>query len=428
MKASQHLSSHGISMNQARSFLINNITDTSTILSVCQEYGVTNEMLAEIYGGISRGTVVSYFAKNGLNSLLLDDAETEDDSLTDDDLLTDNDDSDTSIDSAELTVNTVTTADISSLGESDLYAVTLEAGVTYTITMTSDDLDSSYLVLRNASNQRVASDYQASAETEATVTYTPTESGTYYVDLSDLRDTSTGQYTILVASEEISNDDYSGSLSTNGVVAVDGSTTGEIEELGDSDWFAVEMTANSTYTLTLSTSDLEVPYLVVRDSDGNEVEDAFSITDGTVTIEFTADTDGTYYLDVSDLASDSLGTYSVSVDSVYIAPTDDYSSDITTTGTVAVDGIAEGSLETAGDSDWFAVTLVAGSTYDISMSSSDFDDELITLYDASGVALDSSLTTLTYYSDTTATYYISASQDTNTDTGTYLIGVQEAAA
>lgn len=47
---------------------------------------------------------------------------------------------------------------------------------------------------------------------------------------------------------------------------------------------------------------------------------------------------------------------------------DDYSDDTDTTGTVAVGGEASGEINYRNDGDWFAVTLEAGKTYEITRS------------------------------------------------------------
>jgi len=328
--------------------------------------------------------------------------------------------------SETLTLNSETTADISRSSEDDVYAITLVAGVTYTITMTSDDLSVPYVILRNASGQSVASDYQSSSETEVSISYTPTETGVYYITSSDLFDQSTGEYTLLVAGDDVNSDDYEASIETTGSVEIDSSITGQLETIGDSDWFAVEMTTDSVYRLELSTQGIELPQLIIRDADGNEIESTYSTSGKKLVIEYTATTDSTIYLDVSDLAGDSIGTYTLSVNSIFNAAVDDYSSNKNTTGSVSVDSTVTGNLETVGDSDWFSIELTEGSVYDFSMTSSDFDSEMLSLYDANGRLVDTSLSSsLTYAADSTATYYVAASQSTEADTGAYIIGVQE---
>ena len=73
MTAFTHLAALGVSMEQARSFLLQNITHPQNIIDVCDRYGVTNEMIAEIYGGVTGELVRGYFAAQGIDSSLLDD-------------------------------------------------------------------------------------------------------------------------------------------------------------------------------------------------------------------------------------------------------------------------------------------------------------------------------------------------------------------
>ena len=59
--------------------------------------------------------------------------------------------------------------------------------------------------------------------------------------------------------------------------------------------------------------------------------------------------------------------YAVSEASTTVEVADDYSADTSTEGTIALDedgaGSATGSIETAGDIDWFAVELTDGQEY-----------------------------------------------------------------
>ena len=437
MKASQHLSSYNISMNDARSFVTSNVNNLSYLISVCSQFGVTNEMLAEIYGDIPRGLVVRYFAKYGINSLYLDDVDYD----------TEDEESDYGLDAEALTLNVETADDIEERSDSNLYSIELEAGVTYTITLASDELSTAYLVLRDANGDKLESDVQSSGEDEATLTFTADESGTYFIDVSDLRDISTGEFTLIVEGEESSyDDDYAGSTATEGSLEAGDTIIAEIEEYSDSDWFAVEVTAGDTYTFTLSTDDLETPYLVLRDADGEAVDEAFNITGEDIVLTYTATEDETFYIDASDLASDSAGSYLISLESdaepvvdeeteeetTEDSTEDDYSSDILTTGLIDVDSTATGTIETEGDTDWFAISLVADTTYEVTMTSDELSLETVTVFDSEGLeeasatrTLTESGASLTFTASETGTYYIEASQDLDSETGAYLIGVQE---
>ncbi|MGB9367249.1 MAG: FG-GAP-like repeat-containing protein, partial [Xanthobacteraceae bacterium] len=78
-------------------------------------------------------------------------------------------------------------------------------------------------------------------------------------------------------------------------------------------------------------------------------------------LTYTASAGATYYL-ASDPSGNELGTYRISATSLG-GITDDYAGSTATTGVVGVGGSTTGSIETTGDADWFAVTLVAGKTY-----------------------------------------------------------------
>lgn len=61
---------------------------------------------------------------------------------------------------------------------------------------------------------------------------------------------------------------------------------------------------------------------------------------------------------------------------------------ITSTATVAVGGYVSGSIDTAGDSDWYQVTVVAGQTYTFStMFTTGLSDSILTLRDATGALI-----------------------------------------
>ena len=113
---------------------------------------------------------------------------------------------------------------------------------------------------------------------------------------------------------------------------------------------------------------------------------------------------------------------------------DDYAATTATTGRVTVGGTATtGNIESAGDRDWFAVDVTAGSTYTFSLSASgagvgtlldaglalySATGTLITSDDNSGVSLDS---LIIYTATTTGRLYLSASSSTffTSGTGTY---------
>jgi serralysin len=61
--------------------------------------------------------------------------------------------------------------------------------------------------------------------------------------------------------------------------------------------------------------------------------------------------------------------------------------DTTSTASVPVGGSVQGSIDTAGDSDWYRITLVAGQTYTFSTILGGLSDSILTLRNASGTVL-----------------------------------------
>jgi hypothetical protein len=72
--AAAHLAQYGVSVVQARSFIVANLQSPQTIYSVAREFGVTNQMLAEIYGGVTAADVRGFFSSLGFDAAALDPA------------------------------------------------------------------------------------------------------------------------------------------------------------------------------------------------------------------------------------------------------------------------------------------------------------------------------------------------------------------
>lgn len=72
MTAADHLNTFSITIEEARTFIVTHINNPSFILQTSLAYGVTNQMLAEIYGGVSKQDVIDFFRNSGLSSLELD--------------------------------------------------------------------------------------------------------------------------------------------------------------------------------------------------------------------------------------------------------------------------------------------------------------------------------------------------------------------
>lgn len=68
--AQEHLEQHGATVEAAKSFIMDNLNNLLTVYKVCDQYGVTNDMIAEILGmdGVDGTVVANYFASHGIDS------------------------------------------------------------------------------------------------------------------------------------------------------------------------------------------------------------------------------------------------------------------------------------------------------------------------------------------------------------------------
>jgi hypothetical protein len=223
-------------------------------------------------------------------------------------------------------------------------------------------------------------------------------------------------------------DDYAGNTATTGTVGIGGSTSGNIETIGDRDWFRITLTAGQSYRFDLrgntsGSGTLYDPFLELRDSAGALITSA---NDGgpysrESRMTYTPASGGTYYLSASDFSTGT-GTYLVSM------TLDDYAGDITTTGTVRIGDSTSGNIEVPYDRDWFRITLTAGHTYKFELQQYTLGYPVLELRSSAGSYITSNYVgspfvpppQLTYTPTVSGTYYLSASTAPfSTSTGTY---------
>ena len=331
-----------------------------------------------------------------------------------------------------LTVGSSVTGNLETYGDSDWFAITLEAGATYQFDQIGPY--DAFLYLRDSSGNVITYDDQSGpgAINDAQIIYTATESGTYYLDATAYADSHTGSYT--VAASLISgggvDDDYASDTSTTGRLEVGSTVTGNLEEYGDSDWFAITLEAGATYQF-----DQIGPYdafLYLRDSSGNVITYDDQSGPGAINdaqIIYTATESGTYYLDATAYADSHTGSYTVAASLISDGGVDDdYAGDTSTTGSLTVGSSVNGNLETYGDSDWFAITLEAGATYqfdqigpyDAFLYLRDSSGNVITYDDQSGPGAINDAQII-YTAAESGTYYLDATAYADSFTGSYTV-------
>ena len=137
---------------------------------------------------------------------------------------------------------------------------------------------------------------------------------------------------------------------------------------------------------------------------------------------------------LSAAASDTTGAQDTFTDTVSQNPgSDTVPANTGTTFNIAVGGTQNGYVNTAGDQDWYRVTLTAGQAYEISLTGTSGLDTYLRLLDANGRQIaynDDSGGTLsagfTFIAETTGTYYISA-QAYGSNTGAYSLHIDNSA-
>ena len=280
------------------------------------------------------------------------------------------------------------------------------------------------------------------------ITFTAPADGAYFVAVDAYED-NTGTYKVSVkdVTDTAITDDFAATKETDGAVAVDGSVRGEIGTSGDHDWFAVDLTAGTTYQIDLkglSTGDgtLWVTYLagVYTSASTNRIAGTEAGGGGLNTrLEFTPTETRTHYVSAAGYGSDT-GTYRLSVSVKEDVPiVDDHSATRQTTGEVDVDGSVTGEIETANDRDWFKVELDAGQTYRIDLKGSRTgagtlsDPYLYGVYDANGNYIPfttnddggaGSDSRVEFTPTATGAYYVEA-RDHGSDTGAYTLSVTD---
>jgi hypothetical protein len=232
-------------------------------------------------------------------------------------------------------------------------------------------------------------------------------------------------------------------------VAVNGAALlGEIETVGDQDWYRVAMTANVPYTIRMvglgtSSYSLADPLIEGIYSSSGYVS-GFN-NDGLISgpygrdamTTFTPTTTANYWVATAgDMRT--IGTFQIFVTSgAPVASVDTVLASTLTASTVAVGGAAvSGLIDNVTDVDWYKAALIAGTSYTFRVrgspsGSGTLADPVITgLYDSAGAYIantyvddfgtrDAALTLTAPY---TGNYYIGA-DGWNTYTGTFLVDV-----
>lgn len=330
-------------------------------------------------------------------------------------------------------------------GDRDWHRASFQAGESYRITLEgvgADALSDPYLRVFDSTSTQVAfnDDFDG---LNSELVFTASVSDDFYLSAGAFADAGAGDYSLTV--EPLGRiDDYAGDSSTAGRVAPDGgSATGELEQSGDGDWFAVDVVSGGVYQFDLRGAESGVgtladPVLAIRDRFGTEI--GFD-DDGGAGLEsratFYADATETIYLDVSAYADAGIGTYEIGSTQIS-GGSDDHPDGIGGNTLVPVGGARGGDIEESGDRDVFRLELTGGRTYEIDATggagASGLADPTLALWDDGGAIVgydddggDGLDSRLTVDAPSTGVYY-AAVEAFSTGTGDYELSIDDVGA
>nr|CRH07121.1 protein of unknown function [Candidatus Magnetococcus massalia] len=315
-------------------------------------------------------------------------------------------------------VGSSVTGTVSSSNDHDWFAVSLEAGKTYRVDLEGSDTSKGTLSnptlygIFDSAGSYLSKSYDGNSGTglNAQESFTPTSDGTYYLSAGSY---GTGSYTLSVdlasnlsvsiSDNSESTTDFAASTSTSGGITVGSSVTGTVGSANDADWFAVTLTAGTTYQIDLEGADsskgtLSNPTLFgIFDSSGNYISKSYDGNSGSglnAQESFTPTSDGTYYLSAGSYGTGSytlsIAEQSATVWSDVSETTSDLPATSSTSGMLTLDSSVTGTVDAANDVDWFAVNLSAGVAYQVDLQGADSskgtlsNPTLFGIFDSSG--------------------------------------------
>jgi hypothetical protein len=310
-----------------------------------------------------------------------------------------------------VTVGGTVSGTIAMVQQRDWYGVALTAGTQYVFSVSGGTLGSNASVaVYDANGNAVVSQISGGTANGAERAFTPTTSGTYYAEAGGILGT-TGTFTVGVTTAA---DPYISTINTAGTLTAGGAVSSSITVPGESNWFKVSLAANTEYVFKVAGSSLSAPAVTLYNAAGVQISQVQSSGSNPAQLTFEAPSAGTYFVGASGFLAN-LGSYTISESTA----TPDVLGNINTLSVLAVGGKTSGSLTTAGQNDWFKVTLTAGKEYVFDINGA-LSGGQVTLYNSSGTELVTGGNETSFAPTTTGTYFVAASSASEA-TGSYTL-------
>lgn len=212
---------------------------------------------------------------------------------------------------------------------------------------------------------------------------------------------------------------------TSSSINTNSSVNGAVEYPYGTDWYRISFNTGTTYRIDLEGSPtnegtLSDTYIRgIYNSRGQLIQSSRNDDGGlgyNSQLDFTPESSGIYYISAGAYSTHT-GTYQLSVSSTE----DDATSNTSTLSSLSTNSSVDGKIESAHDTDWYRVTLTAGTSYQIDLEGSDTkegtlkDTYLRGIYDSQGKLIQGTT------NDDGGTGYNSKLDFTPTSSGTYFI-------
>ena len=296
-------------------------------------------------------------------------------------------------------------------GDQDWFSFNASAGTAYRLAIPSSDIDAELALYgTNGFTELEREDF------DPVIFWVAPSSGTYYLSVEPRFTTDAGDYELSVTAHvDVHGDNFADAT----LLSVPANVSSAIETVADQDWFRFNTVAGETYRFTIPESD-EFTELTLYDTDGSTQLEQDSFTDATIV--WVAPSSSTYYLSVEDVFSD-IGGYELSATLL----TDDHGDDAVSATLLSSFPVSiSGSIEVAGDQDWFRFTATAGTKFEFSVPVHDEPTDLI-LYDTDGTTQlerdRSTDPTIVWTAPTNGTYYLAVGNSFTTRFSNYELSV-----
>lgn len=188
--------------------------------------------------------------------------------------------------------------------------------------------------------------------------WTAPAGGDYFIEVYGFNG-ALGTYSLTVTPFN-DGDDHGNSAPSATALTLPVSTAGVLEAPGDVDWFSFAADAGAHYLFSVRAESLPFASITLYDVNGVS---GLPFINGT---PWTAPDAGVYYIEVSGIGT---GEYALQTSNV---------------ASLAIPSVTPGEIETPGDSNWYALSALAGVTYRLETSPGTSHIIDVSLYDAAG--------------------------------------------